>query len=104
MPAFAARRPELGVEAVEVLSALSGAAVAKQVDAAQVCLTICGAAVNIDLLPTVGAEVVSRRVAVWTVCFACLPGGRPRNCSGQQPMCVNLRALSAIAMDNNRCV
>ena len=56
MPAFAASRPDLGVERVDVVTALSEAARAKGVDAATVRLAIGGAALNVDLMPTIKSE------------------------------------------------
>ena len=56
MPAFAARRPELAVESVSLVGALSEEARDKAMDAAQVCLTIGGEALHIDLMPTSGGE------------------------------------------------
>ena len=56
MPEFARRRPELAVEEAEVVSMLSDKAGRKAMDASQVCLTICGESVLVDLLPTIGSE------------------------------------------------
>ena len=56
MPEFARRRPDLAVEMVSVVGALSDTAREKRMDAAQVCLTICGESVLVDLMPTSGAE------------------------------------------------
>ena len=56
MPDFARRRPELAIELVTVVSALSDTVREKQLDAAQVCLTICGESLLVDLMPTSGAE------------------------------------------------
>ena len=56
MPAFALRRPDLAIERVEVVTALSDGAREKGLDVATVCLTICGEAVLVDLMPTIGSE------------------------------------------------
>ena len=56
MPEFARRRPDLAIELVSVVSALSDTAREKRMDAAQVCLTICGESLLVDLMPTSGAE------------------------------------------------
>ena len=56
MPEFARRRPDLAISAVSVVSALSETAREKRMDAAQVCLTICGESLLVDLMPTSGAE------------------------------------------------
>ena len=56
MPEFARRRPDLAVEMVSVVGALSDTAREKRMDAAQVCLTICGESVLVDLMPTSGTE------------------------------------------------
>ena len=56
MPEFAASRPDLAVDGVAVISALSDTARDKGIDAAQLCMTIDGVSLNIDLMPTVGAE------------------------------------------------
>jgi hypothetical protein len=72
LPAFALRRRDLAIEAVEVVSSLSATAVSKEIDAAQVRLTICGEGepLFVDLLPTIGSEEydaadrIPRRTAV----------------------------------------
>lgn len=56
MPGFARQRPELAVDDVEVVSALSDAARDKAIDAAQVCITICGESLLVDIMPTIGYE------------------------------------------------
>ena len=56
MPEFARRRPDLAIELVSVVSVLSDTAREKRMDAAQVCLTICGESLLVDLMPTSGAE------------------------------------------------
>ena len=56
MPEFARRRPELAIERVEIVSALSESAVSKAIDASQVRLQIFGETpVVVDILPTIGA-------------------------------------------------
>lgn len=56
MPGFARRRPDLAIEEVDVVSALSDTARDKQIDAAQLCVTICDDTFLVDLMPTIGAE------------------------------------------------
>jgi hypothetical protein len=57
MPAFAARRPELAVEAVEIVTALSDAARSKTVDAAAVRMRIGDEWRLVDIMPTIGEEL-----------------------------------------------
>ena len=57
MPAFALSRPELAVDTVEIVTALSDASKGKNMDAAQVRMTIRGTAALVDMMPTIGTEV-----------------------------------------------
>ena len=56
MPDFAFRRPELGVEKVEIVTAMSDAARSKTVDAAAVRMLIRGDWILVDVMPTIGHE------------------------------------------------
>ena len=56
MPDFAMRRPELAIERVEIVTALSDAARSKTMDSAAVRMLIRGEWVLVDVLPTIGQE------------------------------------------------
>lgn len=56
MPDFALRRPDLGVDSVEPVSAMSDAARDKGLSAAQVRLIFGGESCSVDLMPTIGEE------------------------------------------------
>ena len=56
MPAFALRRPELAIEAVEIVTALSGAARGKSIDAAAVRMRLDDEWRVVDFMPTIGQE------------------------------------------------
>ena len=57
MPAFARSRPDLAVEAVEIVTGLSDAARSKSVDAAAVRMLIAHEWRLVDVMPTIGEEV-----------------------------------------------
>ena len=57
MPAFSHRRPELGIDAVDVVTALSDASKGKNVDAAQLRFTIRSVPSLVDLMPTIRSEM-----------------------------------------------
>jgi len=58
MEEFCRAHPDRGVSRVAVVSRLSGGAERKAVDVAQICIELDGdgAAINVDLLPTIGEE------------------------------------------------
>ena len=56
LPAFARRRPDLGVSEVSITTALSDTARGKEVDTAKVRMVVGGESLNVDFMPTIGTE------------------------------------------------
>ena len=92
LPAFAAQNPELGIDAVDIVTSMSEASRGKSVDAAQVSLRIGGEEVLVDLMPTIAKEVydandrIPRRV----------PRGTPEQDTNRRDLTIGAMLLEVV--------